>query len=87
MKNTNTEFLEKYGDVEVVFSYYFKFVFYYTAFLGDGKVLTCGCGGSAEEICGLDVLAGVTVSVKELEPSRGFVKNEDNTYSDEFLSF
>lgn len=52
---TKNEMLQKYGDVELKFNYYYKFVFIFVADLGDNKKISVNVGGSSDEIYKLDV--------------------------------
>lgn len=70
---TRQEFYEKYGNVEVRFSSYYKYTFTYAADLPDGKHLTCGCGGNADDIYRLSVYADDSATVGDLEPFEGGV--------------
>ena len=70
---TRSEFYNKYGDVEVTFSSYYKYTFNYTAVLVDGKLLTVGYGGSSDQIYRYNAYAGQTVKVKDLQPYNGSV--------------
>lgn len=70
---TREEFYEKYGDVKVRFSHYYKFTFTFAAVLPDGNKLTCDFGGNANDIYRYDVDATVEVSIASLEPYAGSV--------------
>lgn len=70
---TRQEFYEKYGNVEVRFSSYYKYTFTYAADLPDGKHLTCGCGGDQEAIYCLTVFADGAGTVSGLRPFEGGV--------------
>lgn len=52
---TKNEMLQKYGDVELKFNYYYKYNFGFVANLGDNKTVNVNVGGSAEQIYTLDV--------------------------------
>ena len=47
---THEEIIEKYGDVVLEFSYYYKFVFYYRATAEDGITICAQFGGDSDEI-------------------------------------
>ena len=70
---TRQEFYDKYGDVKVKFSSYYKFTFTYAATLPDGKRLTCGCGGNSADIYRDEVYANNEYTVAELQPHEGGV--------------
>lgn len=70
---TRTEFYEKYGDVMVKFSSYYKYTFTYVAELPDGKRLTCGYGGNHDEIYRHEVTADGHDMIKHLQPYSGSV--------------
>lgn len=70
---TKSDFLNKYGDVEVTFSSYYKYTFTYTATLPDGKHLTVGYGGCSDEIYRHEVEAGSVEKVRNLRPYTGAV--------------
>ena len=70
---TRQEFYEKYGDLEVTFSHYYKFTFDFAAYLGEGKVVTVGVGGNAEDIYRFTVEPDTPVKISELEPYEGHV--------------
>lgn len=70
---TRADFYEKYGDVEVVFTSYYKYTFTYVATLPDGKRLTVGYGGNHDDIYRFDVSANKPVSVSQLQPYMGSV--------------
>ena len=70
---TRKEFYEKYGSVMVKFSSYYKYTFTYEATLPNGKRLTCGFGGDADDIYRHEVSANHEVSVISLQPYEGYV--------------
>lgn len=70
---TRQEFYEKYGDVKVKFSSYYKYTFTYEAMLLDGKRLTCGYGGNSDKIYRHEVGADSEESVTSLHPHEGYV--------------
>lgn len=47
---TFEEFEEKYSSVVLKFNYYYKYVFYYTGIAEDDTRITCGWGGSVDDI-------------------------------------
>ena len=70
---TRAEFYAKYGDVEVTFSEYYKYTFFYTATLPDGKRLTVGYGGDSGEIYRHEVATNCVETVSGLQPYIGAV--------------
>ncbi len=70
---TQQEFYAKYKDIKVMFSSYYKYTFTFTATLPDGKVLSCGIGGSSEDIYRREVESGHEYTVGELFPYVGSV--------------
>lgn len=70
---TRAEFYEKYGDVEVTFSSYYKYTFTYECTLPDGKRLTVGYGGDSGEIYRHEVTASCVETVERLQPYTGAV--------------
>lgn len=72
---TRDEFYEKYGEVLVTFSSYYKYTFTYRAKLPDGQTLTVGYGGQADEIYRFEVVPNVPVKVADLYPYCGSVYN------------
>ena len=79
---TRLEFIEKYGDVDVTFTSYYKYTFTYTATLPDGKRLTVGYGGDSSAIYRHEVTAARTSKVAELRPYKGSVyENEEGVES------
>lgn len=69
---TQEQFFQKYGTLEVEFSSYYKFAFLFSAEHGNAHV-TVKVGGDSESIYRLDVVAGVKISINELQPSSGWV--------------
>lgn len=70
---TKEEFIEKYGNVEVKFSSYYKYVFTYEAILPDSKVISVGYGGGGEDIYRHEVESGKKVTIGLLCPHMGSV--------------
>jgi hypothetical protein len=73
------EFYEKYGDVRVTFSSYYKYTFTFTGTTPEGKSLSVECGGDSDEIYQFEVSADDPARVKDLYPYAG-VCGEDNFY-------
>ena len=67
MEISKTEFNELYGDVEVEFNSYYKFVFEFRGETKDFKTVSISFGGGADDIYREDVEAGKKVKVKDIE--------------------
>jgi hypothetical protein len=74
---TRQEFYDKYGDVKVKFTNYFKYTFTYSALLPDGKLLTVGYGGDSADIYRHEVGADNEESVITLQPYKGSIYKDD----------
>lgn len=61
------EFCNRYGDVVVKFSYYYKYVFTFNAELPDGSKLIIAFGGSADFIFNIEVNNNEEHYVKDME--------------------
>ena len=72
-KLDKNEFYTKYGDVEVKFSGYYKYVFTYDAVLPSGQRLRVWYGGDSGEIYKHDVTADEYRSVRSLCPYAGYI--------------
>jgi len=70
------EFIEKYGDVKVKFVSYYKFTFVYQGEV-DGKTITVGIGGNADDIYRLDVSPDIEISIVDLDPHTGNCGEDD----------
>lgn len=75
---TREEFLKKYGEVEVKFSYYYKYEFVFKGEV-DGSPIAVSIGGSADGIYGMDVSFDETSTVSALMPYKGEC-GEDNFF-------
>ena len=84
---TKKEFYEKYGDVKVKFSSYWKYTFTYKATLPDGSRLTCGVGGNHDDIYRHDVSVDFEEVVSELEPYMGSVYNSQGVEIESFYDY
>ena len=67
---TREEFLQKYGDVEVKFDYYYKYEFVYKGDV-DGVPISVSTGGTADEIYSMDVGTNDTAKISNLMPFKG----------------
>lgn len=61
-----SEFFNQYGDVEVVFSSYYKYWFYFSTMINDKKLLL-RAGGESDEIYRWNFSAGVKYKIKEFK--------------------
>jgi hypothetical protein len=75
---TRAEFYEKYGDVEVTFSSYYKYTFEYSATLDDGKRIVVSYGGNSDEVYRHEVSSGFTETINALGPYAGNVYADGN---------
>lgn len=88
MSITKAEFMERYGDVLVSFSSYYKYTFYFRGIAENGETITCSIGSSSDDIYKLDVQAGEKKTIRLLDAQDG-----DITYGcarrgeDEICSF
>lgn len=48
------EIIEKYGDVELKFDYFYKFIFYYEGFAEDGTRISVAIAGDRKEVYRLE---------------------------------
>ena len=67
------EFYEKYGDIDVTFSEYYKYIFTFTAKLPNDETLICHIGGSSHDIYRFHMGNGHTESLRSLDPFSGEV--------------
>jgi hypothetical protein len=75
---TKTEFLAKYGNVYVVFSDYYKYMFHYIGMLeGVDSIISVTVGGNADSIYELGVSADEKIRVSDLDPVSGTVTFSD----------
>lgn len=73
---TRAEFYEKYGDVEVTFSHYYKFTFSFSGDASDGSRVCVDVGGNSDDIYRFDVSAGDAQTVLSLRPYCGRVTKD-----------
>lgn len=64
------EFIEKYGEIEVTFSSYFKYVFYFRAILPNDHDLLVYIGGKPEYIYRTEV-NGNPIKIVDLDAEAG----------------
>lgn len=73
---TKQEFIDRYGDVDVKFSYYYKHSFHFDAELPDGSGISVAIGGESGEIYRLEVDCDEVSTVKDLDPYSGGIYKE-----------
>lgn len=76
-KLTYDEMIEKYGDVEVVFSSYYKFSF---TFRNETKHISVTVGGMADDVYKFEVGSDVKVKIEDLGVTYLMVDGE-NVYT------
>lgn len=84
---TQQKFIEKYGDVKVKFSSYYKYTFTYTGTLHDGGTISIGFGGNADDIYRCDVIPDKEETVRFIYPYTGKVYDNDGQVIDEFYDY
>lgn len=84
---TRDEFYEKYGDVKVKFSDYYKYTFTYTGNLPDGGRISVDYGGNAEQIYRHEVSANCEETVSSIEPYSGTAYDADRNVVDQFYDY
>lgn len=84
---TREEFYEKYGDVKVKFSSYYKYTFTYTGNLPDGGRISVNWGGNSDDIYRFDVDADSEETISILYPYAGTVYDKDGKVIDEFYDY
>lgn len=82
---TRKEFIEKYGDVVVTFSSYYKYSFTYVGKLADGSMIACSVGGCHDDIYRMDVNTN-PITIANLEPYSGTVTSNGQLV-DDFYDF
>lgn len=78
-KMTYSEFIQKYGDEEVVFSSYYKYAF---SFAGKNNLIV-HVGGNQNDIYRMTVEAGKKYNVFELDPYAAYL-NDERLFFDSF---
>ena len=83
---TKQEFLDKYGNVLVRFSTYYKYSF---TFAGetDNLTVTVSYGGSSDDIYRYDVSADVFLTVRDIDPNYGAVYDSEKNLIDTFYEY
>lgn len=84
---TKEEFLQKYGDVEVIFEHYYKYTFSFSATLPDGSKLSVDIGGVVSDIYKKDICANSPEKVSILDPCSGSVYDKTGKEVDSFYEY
>ena len=74
---TRAQFEEKYGQVRVKFSSYYKYVFTFKAELPNGDMLYVSVGGDSSDIYRLEVTADTTQAVTFMDISHASICRGD----------
>lgn len=83
---TQNEFLEKYGNVLVTFSSYYKYSFTYKGTLEDGSYIEVRVGGNSDDIYRFEVFADKEKTIDDLYPYSGQVF-KDGKEIEEFFEY
>ena len=78
------EFIEKYGDIEVTFSSYYKYSFRYSAILENGNELIVEIGGDTDNIYRMEVYNNESFTIRDLEPNGGWMNDKDGVSIENF---
>lgn len=70
---TREEFVEKYGDVTVKFSSYYKFTFTFSGVLANGDRIMVDVGGNSDDIYRMEVSADSEEAIAKLDAYSGSV--------------
>lgn len=85
---TKDEFYEKYGDVKIKFSSYYKYTFTYGGELPDGGRVSVDYGGNSDDIYRFDVRADCVMGLQDASRTIGFhagtAYDKDGNVIDEF---
>ena len=74
---SKTEILNKYKDVQMVFSSYFKYSFSFTGVTKEGYKVYAEIGGNSEDIYRIEVGAGDVKTLLDLDPYYVNITNSD----------
>lgn len=83
---TRAEFYDKYGDELLEFVRHYKYTFYYTGKMADGRTITCAYGGSPQDIYRCEVVPGCKESLASIHPYEGAVADNGVT-GDSFYDY
>ena len=87
LEMTKEEFIEKYGEVKVKFSSYYKYTFNYIGTLPDGNVISVDCGGNADDIYRYEVVPDMEETISSIDPYAGSVRDKDYKVIDQFYDY
>ena len=79
-------FIEKYGDIEVKFSHYYKYTFTFVGCLPDGSSILCSVGGNPDDIYRFEVSNDSVETVASLYPYYGTI-TRDGVTQEEFYEY
>lgn len=79
------EFIEKYGDVVVTFSSYYKYCFRYKAVLESGETIIVSIGGDTDDIYRWEIQNNESLTIRELEPNYGWLNDKDDVCIETFI--
>jgi hypothetical protein len=82
---TYEEVIEKYGNVVVTFSSYYKYRFRYSSILENGDRIIVEIGGSPDDIYRLEVMVADVFTISELEPIGGWINDKDGITIESFI--
>ena len=80
------EFVEKYGNVEVKFSHYYKYTFSFSGKTDDGANIHVSYGGNHDDIYRFSVDADRGLLIEDLYPNAGVVER-NGEQEDEFYEY
>jgi hypothetical protein len=83
---TKEDFIEKYGEVKVKFSSYYKYTFSFSGELSDGGKICVSYGGCSDDIYRYEVSADYEETVKSVYPCSGSVY-KDGEEIDSFYDY
>ena len=84
---TRSEFYEKYGNVEVTFTRYYKYSFFYEGVTEEGYRVVAQYGGDSSEIYRCEVKSGETEILEALCAFRSTVYDKDGNEVDSFYDY
>jgi hypothetical protein len=81
---TRADFIERFGDIELAFSSYYKYTFTYTGegtdpVTGETVKVSIGYGGTADDIYRYEVSVNDRVTVRDLDGYNGYATLPDGT--------
>ena len=84
---TRDEFIEKYGDVVVTFSHYYKYTFTFKTVLPNGMILSVGYGGDHHDIYRYDLVNNEQIRVEDVYPYVGSVYEDGGKVLESFYDY